>query len=204
MIGVLLHGELQQFGAKRREVSAAGRTAQQIVVSLGIPAAEAAAFIVNGEQVEGDAVLRDGDTLELLPAMTGGQGGALDGIRVVDLTRALAGPYCTLMLADQGADVVKIEIPGVGDEAREWAPPHIGGISAYYLSINRNKRSLTCDLKHPDGRKVLERLIERGDVVVENFNPGVLARLGFPDERVRAMNRRAILCHLSGFGQDGP
>jgi crotonobetainyl-CoA:carnitine CoA-transferase CaiB-like acyl-CoA transferase len=99
---------------------------------------------------------------------------------------------------------MKVEIPGTGDEAREWAPPHINGVSAYYLSINRNKRSLTCDLKHPEGKKVLERLIERADVVVENFNPGVLARLGFPDERVRAMNRGVILCHVSGFGQDGP
>ena len=130
--------------------------------------------------------------------------GALAGIRVVDLTRALAGPYCTLMLADHGADVVKIELPGVGDETREWAPPSIKGISAYYLSINRNKRSITCDLKHPDGKRILERLVERADVVVENFSPGVLARLGFPDERLRAMNRRAIVCHISGFGQDGP
>ena len=204
MISVLLHGELQQFGAKRREVAAAGRTAQQIVVSLGIPAAEAAAFIVNGEQVDADVVLRDGDTLELLPAMTGGEGGALDGIRVVDLTGALAGPYCTLMLADHGADVVKIEMPGAGDESRQWAPPHINGVSAYFLAINRNKRSVTSDLKHPDGRRILERLIERADVVVENFSPGVLSRLGFPDDRIRAMNRRAVICHVSGFGQDGP
>src|SRR5919204_5075808 len=136
--------------------------------------------------------------------MTGGEAGALDGIRVVDLTRALAGPYCTLMLADHGADVVKIEMPGTGDETREWAPPHINGVSAYYLAINRNKRSITCDLKHPDGKRVLERLIERADVVVENFSPGVLGRLGFPDDRMRAMNRRAVICHVSGFGQDGP
>jgi len=204
LISVLLHGELQQFGAKRREMAAAGRTARQIVTSLGIPKSEAAAFIVNGEQVEGDAVLRDGDTLELLPAMTGGEGGALDGIRVVDLTRALAGPYCTLMLADHGADVVKIEIPGTGDETRDWAPPSIKGVSAYYLAINRNKRSVTCDLKHPDGKRILERLIERADVVVENFSPGVLGRLGFPDDRVRAMNRKVVICHVSGFGQDGP
>jgi len=136
--------------------------------------------------------------------MTGGAGGALDGIRVVDLTRALAGPYCTLMLADHGADVVKIEIPGTGDETRDWAPPHIKGVSAYYLAINRNKRSVTCDLKHPDGKRLLERLIERADVVVENFSPGVLGRLGFPDDRLRAMNRRAVVCHVSGFGQDGP
>ncbi|HEY6202715.1 MAG TPA: CaiB/BaiF CoA-transferase family protein [Candidatus Limnocylindria bacterium] len=130
--------------------------------------------------------------------------GALDGIRVLDLTRALAGPYCTLMLGDHGADVIKVEMPGTGDETREWTPPSIKGVSAYYLSINRNKRSVTVDLKNPDGRRVLERLIEKCDVVVENFSPGTLARLGFPDERVRAINPRAILCHISGFGQDGP
>jgi len=130
--------------------------------------------------------------------------GALDGIRVLDLTRALAGPYCTLMLGDHGADVIKVEMPGTGDETREWAPPSIKGVSAYYLSINRNKRSVTLDLKNADGKRVLERLIEKCDVVVENFSPGTLTRLGFPDERVRAINPRAILCHISGFGQDGP
>jgi crotonobetainyl-CoA:carnitine CoA-transferase CaiB-like acyl-CoA transferase len=130
--------------------------------------------------------------------------GALDGIRVLDLTRALAGPYCTLMLGDHGADIIKVEMPGTGDETREWTPPSIKGVSAYYLSINRNKRSVTVDLKNPDGKRVLERLIEKCDVVVENFSPGTLARLGFPDERVRAINPRTILCHISGFGQDGP
>jgi crotonobetainyl-CoA:carnitine CoA-transferase CaiB-like acyl-CoA transferase len=130
--------------------------------------------------------------------------GALDGIRVLDLTRALAGPYCTLMLGDHGADVIKVEMPETGDETREWAPPSIRGISAYYLAINRNKRSVTIDLKNPDGKRVLERLIERCDVIVENFSPGTLARLGFPDERVRGINPRIVLCHISGFGQDGP
>jgi crotonobetainyl-CoA:carnitine CoA-transferase CaiB-like acyl-CoA transferase len=130
--------------------------------------------------------------------------GALAGVRVLDLTRALAGPYCTLMLGDHGADIVKVEMPGTGDETREWMPPQIGGISAYYLSINRNKRSITLDLKHRDGKRVLERLIERSDVIVENFSPGTLARLGFPDERLRSINRRAVVCHISGFGQDGP
>jgi crotonobetainyl-CoA:carnitine CoA-transferase CaiB-like acyl-CoA transferase len=134
----------------------------------------------------------------------GGRGGALEGIRVVDLTRALAGPYCTLMLGDHGADVIKVEIPSGGDETRQWTPPDINGVSAYYLSINRNKRSITCDLKHPEGKRVLGRLIERADVVVENFSPGVLGRLGFPDDRIRALNRRAVVCHVSGFGQDGP
>src|SRR2546422_2615621 len=108
------------------------------------------------------------------------------------------------MLADHGADVVKIEMPGTGDETRDWAPPSIKGVSAYYLAINRNKRSITCDLKHPDGKQILERLVEKADVVVENFSPGVLARLGFPDDGLRAMNRRAVICHISGFGQDGP
>ena len=136
--------------------------------------------------------------------MTPPAAGALDGIRVLDLTRALAGPYCTLMLGDHGADVIKVEMPGTGDETRDWAPPSIKGVSAYYLSINRNKRSVTVDLKNADGKRVLERLIEKCDVVVENFSPGTLGRLGFPDERVRAINPRAILCHISGFGQDGP
>jgi crotonobetainyl-CoA:carnitine CoA-transferase CaiB-like acyl-CoA transferase len=130
--------------------------------------------------------------------------GALDGIRVLDLTRALAGPYCTLMLGDHGADVIKVEMPGTGDETRDWLPPSIKGVSAYYLSINRNKRSVTVDLKNADGKRVLERLVERCDVIVENFSPGTLARLGFPDDRVRRVNPRAILCHISGFGQDGP
>jgi formyl-CoA transferase len=207
-ITLVLHGELRQFspgGAKQLRVEGEGKTALEIVRGLGIPAAETAAFIVNGEQRDGDAVLRDDDTLEALPAISGGATeGALAGIRVVDLTRALAGPYCTLMLADHGAEVIKVEQPGTGDETRSWAPPHINGVSAYYLSINRNKRSVTLDLKHPDGAKVLERLIERADVVVENFSPGTLARLGFPKERIRAVNPRAIFCQISGFGQDGP
>ncbi|MEK7863700.1 MAG: CaiB/BaiF CoA-transferase family protein [Chloroflexota bacterium] len=131
-------------------------------------------------------------------------GGALAGVRVLDLTRALSGPYCTLMLGDHGADIVKVELPRTGDETREWMPPAIGGISAYYLAINRNKRSVALDLKSADGKRVLERLIEHSDVVVENFSPGVLGRLGFPDERIRAINRRAIVCHISGCGQDGP
>ena len=130
--------------------------------------------------------------------------GALDGVRVLDLTRALAGPYCTLMLGDHGADVIKVEMPGAGDETRDWMPPAINGVSAYYLMINRNKRSVTLDLKNADGKRVLERLIERSDVVVENFSPGVLGRLGFSDERIGGINRRAIVCHISGFGQDGP
>ena len=208
MITVVLHGEVRQFspgGAKELRIDGAGKTALEVLRTLGIPPVETAAFIVNGEQRESDAVLADGDTLEVLAAISGGAPeGALAGIRVVDLTRALAGPYCTLMLADHGAEVIKVEQPGTGDETRGWAPPEINGVSAYYLSINRNKRSITLDLKHPDGKRALERLIERADVVVENFSPGTLARLGFSKERVHALNPRAVFCQISGFGQDGP
>ncbi|TMD61982.1 MAG: CoA transferase [Chloroflexi bacterium] len=132
------------------------------------------------------------------------QAGGLADIKVVDLTRALAGPYCTMILGDHGADVVKIEIPDTGDETRLWAPPFVDGESAYYLSINRNKRSLTLDLKNEMGKRVLERLMEESDVLVENFSPGALARLAFPWERIHTINRRLIYCAISGFGSDGP
>ncbi|HUG55959.1 MAG TPA: CoA transferase [Candidatus Limnocylindrales bacterium] len=207
-ITLVLHGELRQFspqGAKTREVGGPGRTVAALLRELGVPAGETAAFVVNGEQVDADRVLAAGDVLEVLPAISGGADeGALAGIRVVDLTRALAGPYCTMMLGDHGADVVKVEQPGAGDETRQWAPPSVNGVSAYFLSINRNKRSVTIDLKHPEGRKVLERLVEWGDVVVENFSPGTLARLGFPSDRLLALNPRVVVCRTSGFGQDGP
>src|SRR5215813_5888218 len=105
--------------------------------------------------------------------------GPLAGIRVVDLSRILAGPYCTQALADAGADVVKVEEPGSGDATRGWGPPFVSGESAYFLAVNRGKRSLTLNLKHPEGRAVLWALLERADVVVENFRPGTLGRLGF-------------------------
>jgi formyl-CoA transferase len=204
-VRLVLHGELRQYApGKVVEVAGAGRTVAQVLSDLGVPDEATAAYVVNGEQCEPSARLSDGDTLEVIPAISGGAGGALDGIRVIDLTRALAGPYCTMMLGDHGADVVKVEMPGSGDETREWAPPHINGVSAYYLAINRNKRSITLDLKHPEGKRVLERLIEGADVVVENFSPGTLERLGFAPERIRAIQPRAILCRISGFGQDGP
>src|SRR5215211_6047654 len=95
--------------------------------------------------------------------------GPLSGVRVLDLTRALAGPYCSLMLGDMGAEVVKVELPGSGDETRGWGPPFIEGESSYFLSINRNKKSLTLDMKRPEGREVLRRLLQRSDVLVENF-----------------------------------
>src|SRR5262245_56622620 len=103
----------------------------------------------------------------------------LAGLTVVDLTRVLSGPYCTMVLADMGARVVKIEQPGRGDDTRAWGPPFVAGESAYFLSINRNKESLTLDLKQDAGRRILELLLARADVVVENFRPGTIERLAF-------------------------
>lgn len=128
----------------------------------------------------------------------------LDGIRVVDLSRALAGPFCTMLLGDLGAEVVKVEEPGVGDDSRHWGPPFTAGESAYFLSCNRNKRGVTLNLKSDGGREALWRLIERADVLVENFRPGLLARLGFGYDVASERNPRLIYCSISGFGQDGP
>ena len=129
---------------------------------------------------------------------------ALEGIRVLDLTRALAGPFCTLMLGDNGADVIKIEIPGSGDDTRKWGPPFIGDESAYFLSINRNKRSLTLNLQDPKAQDVFMKLAKDSDVVVENFTPGVMDRFGLGYEAVKAVNPNVVYCSISGFGQDGP
>ena len=130
--------------------------------------------------------------------------GPLEGIRVADLTRILAGPYCTMMLADMGADVIKIENPVGGDDTRAWGPPFLNGVSTYYLSINRNKRSLTLNLKHARGKEILAGIIRRSDVVVENFRPGTLEKLGFPWEEIHRLNPRAVFTSVSGFGQTGP
>src|SRR4051812_13429223 len=108
--------------------------------------------------------------------------GPLHGITVVDLTRVLSGPYCSMMLADMGARVIKIEQPGKGDDTRAWGPPFLDGESAYFLSINRNKESVTLDFKQPEGRAALDGLIARADVVVENFRPGTLTKLGLDYE----------------------
>jgi len=129
---------------------------------------------------------------------------ALEGIRVLDLTRALAGPFCTLMLGDNGADVIKIEIPGSGDDTRKWGPPFIGDESAYFLSINRNKRSLTLNLQDPKAQEVFLKLAKESDVVVENFTPGVMERFGLGYEAVKAVSPNVVYCSISGFGQDGP
>jgi crotonobetainyl-CoA:carnitine CoA-transferase CaiB-like acyl-CoA transferase len=128
----------------------------------------------------------------------------LDGITVVDLTRVLSGPYCTMLLADLGARVIKIEQPGKGDDTRAWGPPFLNGESAYFLSINRNKESVTLDFKTSEGRAVLNRLIEKADVVVENFRPGTLAKLGLDYETLSMRHPRLVYCSISGFGQTGP
>ena len=129
---------------------------------------------------------------------------ALEGIRVLDLTRALAGPFCTLMLGDQGADVIKIEMPGSGDDTRHWGPPFIEGESAYFLSINRNKRSLTLNFKEQKAREIFLQLAGDADVIVENFTPGVMSRFGLDYQTVKETNPKVIFCSISGFGQDGP
>ena len=130
--------------------------------------------------------------------------GPLDGLTVLDLTRVLSGPYCTMMLADMGARVIKIEHPERGDDTRGWGPPFVSGESTYFLSVNRNKESVTLDFKTPEGREVLDALIERADVLVENFRPGTLDRLGLGYTDVRSRNPQLVYVSISGFGQTGP
>src|SRR6478609_5421697 len=112
----------------------------------------------------------------------------LDDLFVVDLSRILSGPVCTMLMADMGAEVIKVEPPPLGDDSRQWGPPFIGGISTYFLSINRNKKSLGLDLKTDEGRMILRKAIERADIVVENFRPGVLGKLGFGYDDVAKIN----------------
>ncbi|MEN3338905.1 MAG: hypothetical protein V7647_2581 [Acidobacteriota bacterium] len=128
----------------------------------------------------------------------------LHGIIVVDFTRVLAGPYCTMVLADMGARVVKIERPGAGDDTRAWGPPFVGRESAYFLSLNRNKESLAIDLKAPAAREIVTALLTKADIVVENFSPGTMEGLGFGYEAVSAAFPKIVYCSISGFGQSGP
>ena len=130
--------------------------------------------------------------------------GPLDGIRVLDLTRVVAGPYCSMFLGDLGAEVVKVEQPGFGDDTRGWGPPFTGGESAYYLCINRNKQSVTLDLKSIEGVELLRQMTEVADVVIENFRPGTMERLGLGEQELRQFNPRLIYASLTGFGADGP
>lgn len=128
----------------------------------------------------------------------------LEGIKVLDLTRVLAGPFCSMMLGDMGADIIKVEPSGVGDEARHFGPPFLNGESTYFLSLNRNKRGMTLNLKSPEGCEVLRKLIARSDVLLENFRPNVLNRLGFSYDVVRSIRPDIIYCSISGFGLTGP
>lgn len=127
----------------------------------------------------------------------------LHGIRVLDLSRVLAGPYCTMVLGDLGADVIKVESPD-GDETRAWGPPFTNGESAYYLCVNRNKRSIVVDFKTDEGRKILQELVKQSDVLVENFRPGTLARFSLDYESASKANPNLIYCSITGFGQTGP
>jgi len=128
----------------------------------------------------------------------------LVGIRVFDLTHALAGPYCTMLLGDLGADVIKIEAPGEGDHSRAWGPPFVDGESAYFLSVNRNKRSVALDLKSEAGRRAAVLLAAACDVLVENLRPGTAARLGLGYQDLKLLHPGLVYCSISGFGQDRP
>jgi crotonobetainyl-CoA:carnitine CoA-transferase CaiB-like acyl-CoA transferase len=130
--------------------------------------------------------------------------GALAGIRVVDLTRILAGPLCAMMLGDMGADIVKVEPPGSGDDTRTWGPPFVGGEAAYFLGTNRNKRSLTLNLGVPAGQAVLRELLARADVLIDNFKLGTLAKWGFTDAWFEAHAPRLVRCQITGYGSTGP
>ncbi|MEW6301683.1 MAG: CaiB/BaiF CoA-transferase family protein [Thermodesulfobacteriota bacterium] len=128
----------------------------------------------------------------------------LEGFRVLDLSRVLAGPYCTMLLGDLGAEVIKVERPGAGDDTRAWGPPFAAGESAYYLCANRNKKSITVNLKFADGQEIIRRLACVSDVLVENFKVGELAQLGLGYERLRELNPELVYCSITGYGQSGP
>jgi hypothetical protein len=129
--------------------------------------------------------------------------GALDGVRVVDLSRVLAGPFCTMLMGDMGAEIIKIEEPGKGDDTRGY-PPFLNGCSAYFANLNRNKKSVTLDLKNAEGKKMLIELVKISDVVVENYKPGTMEKLGLAYEQLKAVNPRIVFASISGFGQYGP
>ena len=132
------------------------------------------------------------------------QKGPLSGIVVVDLSRVLAGPYCTMMLGDLGATVIKVEHPGEGDDTRRFGPPYVAGESAYYLGLNRNKYGITLDFGTPAGKEQLIQIITQADILVQNFRPGSLDRKGLGYEDLRAINPGLIYCSISGYGQSGP
>jgi crotonobetainyl-CoA:carnitine CoA-transferase CaiB-like acyl-CoA transferase len=136
--------------------------------------------------------------------MTQANAGPMAGTKVVDLTRILAGPFCTMMLGDMGAEIVKVEPPGTGDDTRTWGPPFVAGEAAYFLGVNRNKRSITLNMAAPAGQAVLRRLIENADVLVDNFKTGTLAKWGFTDDWFEANAPRLVRCAITGYGSSGP
>src|SRR5579871_246260 len=138
------------------------------------------------------------------PQQTNRPDAALSDVIVIDLSRVFAGPYCTMMLGDLGATVIKVEQPGKGDDTRHFGPPYIAGESAYYLGLNRNKRSITIDFNDAQQKAKLLDLIRTATVVVENFRPGTLKRQGLDYESLKAINPGLIYCSISGYGQNGP
>lgn len=130
--------------------------------------------------------------------------GALTGIKILDLSRVLAGPYCTMILGDLGAEVIKVEAPGIGDETRKWGPPFREDVSAYYLSANRNKKSITIDLKSSAGINRIKKLIQTSDVIIHNFKTGTMEKFGLSYESVQKMNEKIVYCSITGFGETGP
>ncbi|MGV3466410.1 MAG: CaiB/BaiF CoA transferase family protein [Heyndrickxia sp.] len=130
--------------------------------------------------------------------------GALDGIRVLDLTRVLAGPLCTMILGDLGAEVIKVEAPGGSDDTRNWGPPFQNGISAYYLCANRNKKSMTLNLKSEKGQELIKKLVLKSDVVIHNFKTGTMERLGLGYDVLSKLNPKLVFCSITGFGETGP
>ena len=129
--------------------------------------------------------------------------GALEGIRILDMTSTLAGPYCTMLLGDMGAEIIKIEVPGNGDDSRKY-PPFIGTESAYFMNLNRNKKSLTLNLKTPEGKKIFLNLVKLSDVLVENFRPGTLEALGLAYDKLKTVNRDLVYSSIPGPGESVP
>lgn len=130
--------------------------------------------------------------------------GALENIKILDLSRVLAGPYCTMILGDMGAEVIKVEAPGGSDETRKWGPPFQNGVSAYYVCANRNKKSITIDLKSEEGIEMIKKLVQESDVVINNFKSGTMERFGIDYDRLAAINPAIVYCSITGFGETGP